>query len=101
MAAFNAGQVLVILFPHHARAAIHPDHALVEIFNQKSTIVSEDLLGMEYQSNYVNIRPGGEIKTSEVCILLSYNGPDKINAHTEFLQKNEPFFLKATAQLNY
>ena len=44
MAAFCHEQVLIISFPFHSRDSIHPEQAMVEIFNQFSNAEEENLL---------------------------------------------------------
>ena len=89
MAAFNRDQVIIIRFPHHNKEDIHIEHALVEIFQQRSKLANEDLLELEYQSAFQDMAPGETIQTREIWHVFPYSGDDKFNAHVAFLSAME------------
>jgi hypothetical protein len=66
MAAFIGNSLLIIRFEHHDRKTIHPEQALVEIFNLTEHNADEALLELEYHSPYKTINPGGIMTAWEV-----------------------------------
>ncbi len=87
IAAFDKGQLLVIRFEKHNHEEIHPDQALVEIYNHITTDPGENLLELEYHSPYKTIQPGDSIKAYEEWELYEYTGENTMQAHIEFLEK--------------
>jgi hypothetical protein len=66
IAAFIGNNLLVIRFEHHDRKSIHPEQALVEIFNLTEHNSADALLEMEYHSSYKTIKPGEIMNAWEV-----------------------------------
>ena len=66
MAAFIGNSLLIIRFEHHDRKTIHPEQALVEIFNLTQHDADEALMELEYHSPYKTINPGGIMTAWEV-----------------------------------
>jgi len=66
MAAFIGNSLLIIRFEHHDRKLIHPEQALVEIYNHTEHDADASLLELEYHSPYQTIKPGGIMEAWEV-----------------------------------
>ena len=62
IAAFAANQLIVIETPGIEKEYIHPDHRFVEIFNQVLPDAKEDLLELEFHTEYRAIEPGETIE---------------------------------------
>ena len=86
MALFKHEQCFMVRFPMHHRDEIHPDQALVEVFNLYSPLET-GLLELEYHSPYVTLEPGASFKASQEWIIHSYYGPSSRKGHNEFLEK--------------
>jgi hypothetical protein len=66
MAAMDKNQFLIIEMDADEIPGVHPARSFIEIFNQRSEIEVEDLLELEHQSPYLEIRPGESIHTREI-----------------------------------
>lgn len=89
IAGFTDSQVLIIRFEHHHAAVIHPQQALVEIYNHTEDSKSGALLELEYHSPYLPIAPGRTMEAWEVWEVHDYNGPATTEGHVAFLQDLE------------
>ncbi len=76
MAAFVSSQALVIRFEKHAPEQIHPEHALVEIYNYTSQDRADALNELEYHAPYVTLPPGESMETAEEWELLPFQNTD-------------------------
>lgn len=86
MAGFVGNSVLIIRFEHHAKTAIHPNQALIEIYNHTEHDKNAGLLELEYHSPYKTIKPGEIMEAWEVWKIYQYSGADTDAAKTSFLQ---------------
>lgn len=69
MTAFASSQAFTIRFPKHERELIHPEHALVELYNCTSHKRADALNELEYHAPYVTLSPGESMETSEEWVL--------------------------------
>jgi len=93
MAAFIGNSLLIIRFEHHDRKAIHPEQALVEIFNLTESNPKKSLLELEYHSPYKTIKPGEIMEAWEVWKVYENIDAQSDDAKRAFLndliKKNE------------
>jgi hypothetical protein len=85
MAGFSNDTCLLIGFERPDRGEIHPDQALVEIYNATSLNPDDQLLELEYHSPYRTLQPGGSMEASETWTLRKYTGNSDRESHLEFL----------------
>lgn len=86
IAYFDHNQLLIIEFEMHAREEIHPEQALVEIFNHiEPDDSTQALMELEYHSPYQRIAPEQSISTWQLWHIFPYDGEDNIDQQTEFL----------------
>lgn len=90
---FTENNMLFIEFPLHPPEKIHPEQALVEIYNNNSHDPSKDILELEYHSPYYCIPPGDSVHASEKWYVMEYFGPKDEQAHISFLEKEIPKIL--------
>lgn len=87
IAGFDEGQALIIRFEKHKQEAIHPEQALVEIYNHTASNREAALLELEYHSPYVNLEPGQETEAWQTWEVIEYKGDNTDEARTAFLGK--------------
>jgi len=87
--AFDESQALVIRFERHPKESIHPDQALVEIFNHINKNSNADLLELEHHAPYLQLAPQQKMEAWEEWELFEYSGVNNTEAHTAFI-KNIP-----------
>lgn len=85
IAAFSERQMLVIDFEKFPGETIHPEQALVEIYNRTATDVRLNLLELEYHSAYTQLAPGESMTVSEIWRVVPYSGDDIPEAQIAFL----------------
>jgi len=87
MATFIGNSLLIIRFEQHDRKSIHPDQAMVEIFNLTDQNKSEALLELEYHSPYKTIKPGEIMEAWEVWKVYENVNTKTDDAKTSYLQE--------------
>ena len=87
IAAFVGKQLLVISFEHHKCQQIHPEQALVEIYNHTEKNKKAALLELEYHSPYMQMNPGESIEAWEVWRVFDYNGLQDDDSMITFLDE--------------
>ncbi len=85
MAAFSEQQMLIIDFEKFPAETIHPEQALVEIYNRTATDVQLNLLELEYHSAYKQLAPGESMTVSETWHVVPYSGEETPAAQIMFL----------------
>jgi len=85
--AFNAGYLFVIEFERYDVKKVHPEHAMVEIFNAKTHQEGNGLLELEYHSPYQQILPNTSIVTTQKWHLVKYEGENIPSAQIAFINK--------------
>lgn len=89
MAAFHGRQALVIRFAHQPRAAIHPAHGQVELYQEiDPALPAKGMLELEVHAPYVELAPGQAMKASQLWTILPYDGPPSREAHLAFLRRH-------------
>ena len=73
MVGFTSGQAIVIRFKKHAPKQIHPQHALVEIYNYTNQNKEDALTELEYHAPYITLNAGESMETSEEWELYPFN----------------------------
>ncbi len=84
--AFNKRQAFILRIPMHEKKSIHPEQALIEIYNQVGNEASDHLLELEYHAPYKKLQPGEKMKTSQTWELMEYNGENNPQAHIKFIK---------------
>ena len=84
--AFSGNNLFTIKFKVHEKDAIHPDQALIEIYNRVKPD-DDDLLELEYHSPYMRIKPGESITATEYWSLEEYNGSNDPEEQIKFIKK--------------
>ena len=87
MAAFIGKQLLIIRFEHHDRKTIHPEQALVEIYNHTEHSPSKALLELEYHSPYRTIKPGEIMEAWEVWKIYENVDTETNDSKTAYLNE--------------
>lgn len=88
IAGFTETQLLIIEFEPHDRSLIHPEHALVEIYNHINPADTSDaLLELEYHAPLRILQPGESMETHEQWTLYPYLGEKTDEARIAYLQK--------------
>jgi hypothetical protein len=77
--------MLLIQFEKHQQSAIHPNQALVEVYNSVAIDSKQDLLELEYHSPYKTLKPGEIMEAWETWEVHAYAGPDHQKKQIEFL----------------
>jgi hypothetical protein len=88
MVAFANNCAFIIRFEMHPRESIHPEQALVEIYNQMSNKQGDNLLEMEYHGPFTRLEPGEQFSTWETWQVLEYTGENTRAAHIAFLREH-------------
>lgn len=88
IAAFTATDLLAIHFAHHAQNSIHPEQALVELYNATGTGGAGSLLELEYHAPYRTLEPGASMHAQQTWTVRAYDGESTAEAHTAFLKKS-------------
>ncbi len=84
--AFSKTHVLKISFEHHKESEIHPEQALVEIYNLTDHDLENNLLELEYHSPYKTLESGETMQTWQVWEVEEYNGGNSPEEHTKHLK---------------
>ncbi|MFN8207655.1 MAG: DUF4380 domain-containing protein [Bacteroidales bacterium] len=87
IAAFTKNHLFIKRFHSHPEASIHPEQALVELYNCMSTDPGECVLELEHHGPYKELQPGEQLSESEEWELLPYHGSREISAEIEFLNE--------------
>jgi hypothetical protein len=88
MAAFIDDYCLKIEFPSVDPEKIHPNQAIVEIYNRTSTDKRANLTELEFHSEYKTLQPGASFKTSEKWKVYKYDGKSDEKNQIKFLDQN-------------
>lgn len=86
MAVFSSGQLMLISFERVEKSDLPSGHANIEVFLKRSSIVSEDLLEMEFLSSLRELKPGDSTHCSCFWKLVPYYGADEPESQMEFLK---------------
>ncbi|MBK8807369.1 MAG: DUF4380 domain-containing protein [Bacteroidales bacterium] len=89
---FVNNKMLLIHFEKHEPTAIHPEQALVEIYNHTETNTQNALLELEYHSPLYHLKPGDTCKAWQIWKVFDYKGANTFKEQTQFLSeilKNE------------
>ena len=87
IAAFWAGQMILIETPNINRNIIHPDHTFTEIYNQLMPDSKEDLLELEFHSEYKKINPGESISAFQIWKIYEAEGITEREEQISFLNQ--------------
>lgn len=87
MAGFHGAQAFIVQFPLQPRAAIHPEQAQIEIFNDwQPDDPAKGLMEMEVHAPYRTLTPGATMQAAELWTILPYEGGTSREAHLAFLK---------------
>jgi len=86
MAGFTSGQAIVIRFKKHTPQQIHPQHALVEIYNYTNQNRENALTELEYHAPYVTLAAGESMETSEEWELYPFDAEVNHKNCVDFLR---------------
>ncbi len=87
IAAFTDDVLFTIRFDKHLMEEIHPEHALVEIYNAVTKADEDALLELEYHAPYKTLKPGESMKTHEVWKVFPYHGDGSEKDQLDFLKE--------------
>jgi len=73
IAGFTSGQAIIIKFKKHTPQQIHPQHALVEIYNYTNNNREDALTELEYHAPYITLNTGESMETSEEWELYPFD----------------------------
>jgi hypothetical protein len=85
IAAFTKNHLFIKRFKAHPEESIHPEQALVELYNCMSMNPSENVLELEHHGPYKELQPGGEISETEEWKIIPYTGNRETDAEIRFL----------------
>jgi len=85
MAAFTSDSLIVYQFEMYPVKEIHPEQALVEIYNHTEREEKVALLEMEYHSPMFHLLPGERAEAFEIWHILPYDGGDSRLEQLDFL----------------
>lgn len=85
MAAFTKDSLIIYQFEKHPLESIHPEQALVEIYNHTEAEKNNALLEMEYHSPIFKLSPGESAEAFQIWHILPYAGEDSRLEHVEYL----------------
>lgn len=87
MAAFTAGQALIVRFKRHPPALIHPEQALVEFYNVTTRNKADALTELEYHAPYVALAPGEFMEAEQQWELYPFKAKPSHEECVEFLRE--------------
>ncbi|MDR2578307.1 MAG: DUF4380 domain-containing protein [Chitinispirillales bacterium] len=87
MAAFASSQALIIKFKKHPKKLIHPEQALVEIYNYTTHNRADALTELEYHAPYLTLAPGESMDASQTWELYPFKAKPSHEECINFLQK--------------
>lgn len=85
---FSNDKAIKIVFEQHKKEEIHPEQALVEIYNYTDCDEKNALLELEYHSPYKTLAPGDSMQAWEVWEILDYNGTENAEDQIAFIKDN-------------
>lgn len=87
IAAFKDDQMILIRFEKHDREDIHPEQALVEIYNGLNKDREHALLELEYHAPYKTNKPGEWMMAYETWEIFAYDGGNTPDEHIAFINQ--------------
>jgi hypothetical protein len=87
IAAFAENQLIVIETPQIDRLKVHSDHRFVEIYNQLMPNPADDLLELEFHTEYTKIEPGASITAFQIWRAYDTSGIHKREDQISFLEQ--------------
>jgi hypothetical protein len=87
IAAFTGDALFMIHFDKHVMDEIHPEQALVEIYNAVTPDDEDALLELEYHAPYKTLKPGESMKAHEIWQVFPYDGGDSEKEQLDFLKE--------------
>ncbi len=84
MFCFTGKQMLVIHFTHYEKKLVHPEQAVVEIYNRVRAN-GDALLELEYHSPFLTLEPGQKMSANEVWEIIDYPGENNHESHIKFI----------------
>lgn len=87
LASFTDSWCLKIEFPETNPEKVHPEQAVVEVYNRTSENEELNLTELEYHTEYSLLQAGESIEASEKWLILPYKGKNNTRAHTRFLNR--------------
>lgn len=87
MTAFASSQAFTIRFPKHGPEQIHPEHALVELYNCTSRNRADALTELEYHAPYRTLLPGESMEASEEWELQPFSRCDDHASCISFMKE--------------
>ena len=85
LAGFSEGQMLLIRFKKFERKQIHPQHGLVELYNDINENDGDRLLELEVHGEYKTLAPGETMSLTETWELMKYDGSANAEDQISFL----------------
>ena len=85
--AFLQEHCLHIQFEKHSQTDIHPEHALVEIYNRTEKETENSLLELEYHAPYKRLSPGETMSAWQVWNILEHSLNKIEQEHISFISK--------------
>ncbi|MEN8192225.1 MAG: DUF4380 domain-containing protein [Bacteroidota bacterium] len=83
---FSNSELLTITFEHYLKDLVHPEQAVVEVYNRYKPNGSS-LLELEYHSPYTKLEPNETLNSTEYWSLTLYNGEDNIHSKLNFINQ--------------
>ncbi|MEK7476854.1 MAG: DUF4380 domain-containing protein [Candidatus Coatesbacteria bacterium] len=90
IAAFDAGRVFLRRFTPAARAAVHPDQGVVEVFRRADRDPAKSLCELEVHGAFTSLPPGGTMALEETWELRRYPGSAEPAAQAAWLKALPP-----------
>jgi hypothetical protein len=83
--AFTKNHLFIKRFQAHAEELIHPEQALVELYNCMSQDPAENVLELEHHGPYRELQPGEVIAETEEWEIMPYTGKRETRSELQFL----------------
>ena len=84
--AFIQGYMFVINITIFDKNTVHPEHGMIEIYNEMATTPEKSMLELEYHGLYKTLAPGESMDIEEQWELVKYTGDNTENEHTRFIE---------------
>ena len=84
--AFVQEYMFVINIAIFDKETVHPEHGMVEIYNQMATTRKESMLELEYHGPYKTLARGESMDIEEQWELVKYTGENTEKEHTRFIE---------------
>ncbi len=84
--AFIQDYMFVIDITIYDKSRVHPEHGMVEIYNEMAATPEKSMLELEYHGSYKTLAPGESMEIEEQWELVKYTGENTEKQHIQFIE---------------